>query len=479
MRSLRAQLTLSILIVVLISVALISVLANLFINRQFETYITEQESARAANIASDLGGQYDPLTQEWNLDYIHATGMYALFDGFILKVYDNDEELIWDAESHDMALCQEMVQDITTRMAKNNARGKFTAHEFDLSQHGEKVGSVAIHYYGPYFYNESDFGFLKALNIILIIIGIVSSLLALCVGWVLARRIARPISKTAEIAHQISQGNYDIRFEGRTKTQELNELVSAINNLASALNEQEDLRKRLTTDVAHELRTPLMAISSHLEMMLEGIWEAGPERLQSCLDEITRLGKLVADLEQLAKVEADLLTLNKEPVDLMDVAHSVADKLQLQASEKNISVTVAGETATVNADRDRIHQVVTNLLSNAIKYTQRNGEIQRKTQEETQEETQEAIQGEIQIKIQAHPESGELVIEDNGIGIPESEQSLIFERFYRTDKSRTRKTGGAGIGLAIVKSIVSAHGGTIAVESRDPRGSKFTVTLPK
>jgi signal transduction histidine kinase len=452
-------LTLSILVIVLISVALISVLANLFINRQFEAYITEQESARAANIASDLGGQYDPLTQEWNLDYIHATGMYALYDGFILKVYDDDGESVWDAESHDMALCQEIVQDITTRMAENNARGEFTAHEFDLTQHGQKVGSAAIHYYGPYFYNESDFGFLKALNIILIIIGVVSSILALCVGWIFARRISRPITKTAEIAHQISQGNYDIRFEGRTKTRELNELVSAINDLASALNEQENIRKRLTTDVAHELRTPLMAISSHLEMMLEGIWDASPERLQSCLDEIARLGKLVADLEQLAKVEADLLTLNKESVDLSDVAHSVADKLQLQASGKNLSVTVAGGALAVHADKDRIHQVVTNLLSNAIKYTPDGGEIR--------------------IDVKEDPRGGALVVEDNGIGILESEQSLIFERFYRTDKSRTRKTGGAGIGLAIVKSIVSAHGGTIAVESRDPHGSRFTVTLPK
>jgi signal transduction histidine kinase len=133
--------------------------------------------------------------------------------------------------------------------------------------------------------------------------------------------------------------------------------------------------------------------------------------------------------------------------------------LQLQANAKNLSITVAGETSIVHADKDRVNQVSTNLLSNAIKYTQENGEIR--------------------IAAKVHPGSGELIVEDNGIGIPESEQTLIFERFYRTDKSRTRKTGGAGIGLAIVKSIVSAHEGTIAVESRDPHGSRFTVTFPK
>jgi signal transduction histidine kinase len=458
-RSLRAQLSLSVLVIVLFTVVVVSILANIFVNRQFETYITEQETARTENIAADLGAQYDESAGGWDTQYLHAVGMYSLYDGYILKIYDNLGGMVWDAENHDMTLCSRIMVDITARMGKSNPDGGFSAHQYDLTKNGRTVGSVSIHYYGPYFYTEDDFYFLSTLNAVLLSIGVVASVLALCFGWLFARRISRPIAKTADIAHQIAQGNYGIRFEGRPKTRELNELAAAVNQLAGALGEQELLRKRLTTDVAHELRTPLTAISSHLEMMAEGLWEATPERLQSCLDEITRLGKLVSDLEQLEKVEDGNLKLDKAPVDLLELARFAGDHMKGQIESKGISFSAEGEPAIVNADKDRITQVFTNLLSNAIKYTRENGNIR--------------------IVVEDTPAGGRARVEDDGIGIPDHEQHLIFERFYRTDQSRNRKTGGAGIGLTIVKSIISAHGGTIQVENGDPCGSRFVFLLPK
>ncbi|MDR3363789.1 MAG: HAMP domain-containing protein [Clostridiales Family XIII bacterium] len=458
-RSLRAQLSLSILVVVLFTVALISILANIFVNRQFEAYITEQETARSENIAADLGVQYDEQARGWDAQYLHAVGMYALYDGYILKIYNELGEMAWDAENHDMALCSQIMVDISARMEKSNPYGGFSAHQYELAKNGRPAGSVSIHYYGPYFYTEDDFYFLSTLNVVLLAIGVIASVLALCFGWLLARRIARPIAKTAGIAQQIAQGNYEIRFEGHTKTKELNELVASVNQLAGALGEQERLRERLTTDVAHELRTPLTAISSHLEMMAEGLWEASPQRLQSCLDEIARLGKLVSDLEQLAKAEGDNLKLDKGRIDLLELARFAGDLMKGPLDSKGISFSAEGGPSVVNADKDRIMQVFANLLSNAIKYTQENGNIR--------------------IVVEDTPAGGSVTIEDDGIGIPGREQHLIFERFYRTDQSRNRKTGGAGIGLAIVKSILLAHSGAIRVENGSPRGSRFIFTLPK
>ena len=279
------------------------------------------------------------------------------------------------------------------------------------------------------------------------------------IGSLLAARIARPIRKTVYIAKRISEGNYSIRFEGKTKLKELDELAVAINCLTEGLAEQENLRKRLTVDVAHELRTPLTTLASHLEAMIEGVWEPSVDRLQSCYEEISRLSGLVSDLERLAKTESDNLVLNKSDVDLMVIAHSCYDRYEIEAKKKNISLVIAGSSTIVHADKDRLSQVMENLLSNAIKYTPEYGHIR--------------------IEVREAEESSIIMIEDDGIGIPEQELSLVFERFYRTDKSRNRKTGGAGIGLAIVKSIVTAHGGTVQAESSAEQGSRFTVTLPK
>jgi signal transduction histidine kinase len=233
----------------------------------------------------------------------------------------------------------------------------------------------------------------------------------------------------------------------------------AVNHLAGALSEQENLRKRMTTDIAHELRTPLTAVCSHLEAMTEGLWKVTPERLQGCYDEITRLGILVEDLERLAKIESENLKLNKARIDLLEVVRTVAENMTAITDKKNQSLSVSGSCCFVNADKDRMNQVVHNLLSNAAKYTSDGGSIQ--------------------LGVINAPDGGIVKVKDNGIGIPESELPLIFERFYRTDKSRNRNLGGAGIGLTIVKSIVDAHKGKVFVESQVEQGSCFSVWIPR
>lgn len=461
MRSLRTQLSVAIMSIVLFTVSVISLSSNLLINQEFEKYMAEQQKAKADSFVLNFNSQYNRLTQEWNIEYIHGAGMYAMFDGYIIKVYGKNGEIIWDAENHDMALCSQIMTDISARMEKRrpDITGGFTTYDYELSVSGQKIGSMQISYYGPYFLSESDFNFLDTINIVLIIIGILSILMSLIIGGVFARRITRPIAKTAYIAKQISEGNYATRFDGKTKSKELDELTDTINRLADGLLEQENLRKRLTVDVAHELRTPLTTLSSHLEAMIEGVWEPSVPRLKSCHEEIGRLSGLVADLERLAKTESDNLVLVKTKVDLLEIVRLGGDNFEAEIKKKNLSLTIEGVSTWVQVDADRINQVVTNLLSNAVKYTHENGHIR--------------------IVVKDACDYGIFIIEDDGIGIPEHELPLVFERFYRTDKSRNRKTGGVGIGLAIVKSIVAAHGGSVAAESRAEGGSRFIVTLSK
>jgi signal transduction histidine kinase len=210
------------------------------------------------------------------------------------------------------------------------------------------------------------------------------------------------------------------------------------------IEKQEDIRRRLTADVAHELRTPLAALSTNLEAIAEGALEPTPERIQKCYDEIQRLNKLVSDMEKLATAESDVLKLNKQPIDMLGLA-------------RDVFTEVTGVPVMINADRERLLQVLTNLKSNAEKYSD----------------------GIVSVTVQDIGKFAKVTVTDRGQGIAPEDLPHIFERFYRADKSRNRSTGGAGIGLAIVKTIVEAHGGKVKAESEPGKGSTFTVLMPK
>lgn len=459
--SLRTIIAARFALIVLAVVFLISIASNILMNKQFEKYIEEKQRTQAEELAQNLSYQYSNAAGGWNLDYIHGLGMYALNEGYFIKLYDAEENVLWDAEHHDMTLCRQMMDTITLRMQESRPGldGDFVTHRFELTQRQETIGFLDVSYYSPYYLSENDFQFITALDQILVVVGLLSLLGAVLMGLFLAGNITGPIVKTAEIAKQISEGDYSIRFEGGVRTKELFGLAQAVNQMAEALEEQEALRKRLTSDVAHELRTPIANVSSYLEAILEGVWEPTPERLRSCYDELDRISRLVSDLERLRQAENENLKLQKTEVDLLELAGNVVRNFETQTAEKNLHCTLEGVHAVVVADRSRIQQVMTNLVSNAVKYSNENGNIH--------------------IRIEDGGDMAVIAVEDEGIGIAEEEQNLIFERFYRTDKSRNRRTGGAGIGLTIVKTIVRAHGGGIKVKSEEGHGSSFVVSLPK
>lgn len=447
--------------IVLITVAVISITANGLISRQFEQYVARQRKTSSEQLAQSLAYQYHAEDGTWNVDYIHGLGMYALKDGYLIRLSDAEGRVVWDAENHDMTLCHQIMQDIRTQMAEKRPGldGNFETHRYEVKQSKAVIGYLDVSYYSPYYLNESDFRFLDSLNRILLVVGICAAVAAAAAGAVLAKSLSVPLLKVTEITRKISEGDYGARLEtGKRQTQELTELSGAVNHMAESLERQETLRRRLTSDVAHELRTPVANVSLNLEMMLDEAWEPTKDRLQSCYEELGRISGIISDLEKLRQIEDENMNLELESVDLLELAQAVEMAFEPDLEKKNLTCEVSGDAARVLGDQRRLHQVIFNLVSNAVKYSNEGGRIQ--------------------IRVKQEKNRAVLIVEDQGIGMAEADLPLIFERFYRTDLSRSRKTGGAGIGLAIVKAIVEAHHGTVTVTSKAGCGSRFTVTLP-
>lgn len=444
-----------------VTVILITLSANILINKQFAEYVAEKQKNFSDEMPLSIEPQYNSETKEWNIDYIHGFGMYALNNGYIIKLYDNNKEIIWDASNHDMTLCHKTMQNISSRMKESRPSldGEFSTHNYELWQNGELVGYLDVSYYGPYYFNDNDFHFLKVLNAIIAVVGVIAVIGAVFAGIIFAKKISVPVVSVTNITKEISNGNYNKKIDTNEDTTEIAQLVQAVNHMSYMLNEQENIRKRLTSDVAHELRTPVANVSANIEAMVEGALEPDNARLESCYNELMRITDIISDLEKLRQIENEKLVLERTSVDVKELCESVIQAFKAQLESKQISCTVNADHVSRMADKNRLYQVMANLISNAIKYTQNGGCIN--------------------VDVVDNKDFVAISVKDNGIGINESDLPFIFERFYRTDKSRNRTTGGAGIGLAIVKAIVLAHGGEVSVESKESVGSTFKVVLPQ
>ncbi|MDO5519013.1 MAG: HAMP domain-containing sensor histidine kinase [bacterium] len=460
-QSIRGRLSFAIMAVVLFIILLFGVVCNLSIRKEFKLYVKRQQEKKTEGIIESIKHSYKAQYDEWDINELHAIGMSVLYEGFIITVYDRAGDMVWDAESHDMSLCNQIRNDISTRMKSEQAgnEGTFETSQYRMQTRAGNIGSVSVSFYGPYFYSQNDFSFLNALTKIVFIIGGIAVVLTIGIAYFLANNISRPILKAVDVANQIANGRYNVVKSKDTKVIELDQLSSSIHKMADSIMEQELLRKQLTSDVAHELRTPLTAVSTHLEAMLVGIWEPSTKHLESCYEEVNRIIYIVKDLEQLEKLERERYELKYASFSMNALVRKLLENFAIQIKEKGLVITLDMEEIIIVADEERISQVMMNLISNAVKYTHEGDKIT--------------------IHMEESNEEVEVTVSDTGIGIDKEELPYVFERFYRADKSRNRKTGGAGIGLAIVKTIVEAHRGSIMVESEKGKGTSFIVRLPK
>lgn len=305
-----------------------------------------------------------------------------------------------------------------------------------------------------------------SVNEALSLAAIAALIAAVIASFLISRQVVNPLQRMMKLSHRIADGEYKERLtisRGVRSNQldELDQLALSFNQMADKLEKTETMRRLLIGDVTHELRTPLTAIKGYMEGLIDGVLPGDPEIYQQVDAEIDRLQRLVNDLQQLSRVEAGELQLKLVSVSPASLIETIRGNLGRQFEDKGIQLEIKVELKLphVLVDRDRILQVLTNLVGNALQYTPEGGRV----------------------SIQAVRETSEIVISisDTGIGISPNHLPLIFNRFYRTDKSRTRASGGSGIGLTIAQALVKAHHGRIWAESGgEGKGSTFCFTLP-
>lgn len=447
-------------IVIIIIVTLLTVvISKFYFDKKFGDYIMIKNQNTVQNILMELSEQYSD--NEWNYKNIEKITYNSLDKGIIVALYDKEDKEIMNIEKNSKDKCNRIMNFIKSSMEGKygSTTSQFETVYYPLIKSGEKIGEVRVKFYGPIFYMQNELVFLDIVNKIILGIGVLLILASTIMGFIISRSITRPINKLMTKAKYISKGEYDKKIEINTDILEINDLINSINNLSQSIKEQENIRKRLTGDISHELKTPLTNIQSHLEAMIDGIWEPTEERLLSVKEEAERLSSLVSDMQKLNKYDESSIKLKKDNVNISDIICFVIFQFSNLAKSKNIKIEYEKKNINLYCDKDKITQALVNILSNAIRYSNEGSTI---FIEEKLKDNKVIIS-----------------IEDQGIGISEEDLKYVFERFYRADKSRTRATGGTGIGLTIVKSIVSSHGGEVKLESKLGEGSKFTIILPK
>lgn len=447
-------------IVIIIIVTLLTVvISKFYFDKKFGDYIMIKNQNTVQNILMELSEQYSD--NKWDYKGMEKISYNALDKGIIVALYDKEDKEIMNIEKNSKDKCNRIMNFIKSSMEGKygSTTSQFEPVYYPLIKSGEKIGEVRVKFYGPIFYMQNELVFLDIVNKIILGIGVLLILASTVIGFIISRSITRPINKLMTKAKYISKGEYDKKIEINTDILEINDLINSINNLSQSIKEQENIRKRLTGDISHELKTPLTNIQSHLEAMIDGIWEPTEERLLSVKEEAERLSSLVSDMQKLNKYDESSIKLKKDNVNICDIICFVIFQFSNLAKSKNIKIEYEKKNINLYCDKDKITQALVNILSNAIRYSNEGSTI---FIEEKLKDNKVIIS-----------------IEDQGIGISEEDLKYVFERFYRADKSRTRATGGTGIGLTIVKSIVSSHGGEVKLESKLGEGSKFTIILPK
>ena len=459
--SLRIKLTVAFISLALALILVFSFVANSLLKKQFTTYIVNRLAQQTTDVVTLVNAGYQDWGRQWDEDGMHGIGSHALLDGLILRFEDLDGRVLWDAKDHDDGMCSTILEQMAVNMQDHTPgfEGGYQEIVKPITDREITVGYLAIGYYGPYYFNSQDLAFLGSLNNYILWLALFSSLASLFLGQWLGRRISKPITEVIETTEEIASGNFSSRARCEVNTREIVDLTDAVNKMGRSLEEQEKIRQRLTSDVAHELRTPIATLQSHLEAMIDGVWPADTPRLTSCHEETERLTRLIGDLEKLMQFENQMQSIQFKPVDLDVLIRHHLRNFENDFRLKSIQLIYQGKPEVTDCDSDKLSQVFVNLLSNALKYTREGGSVK--------------------VRLTGDSDQVSISIEDTGIGISESDLPHIFNRFYRADQSRDRQTGGSGIGLTITRAIIRAHHGVLLVKSKLGVGTTFTVTLPR
>jgi len=466
-------------LVILVGVSIVMFATLRTTTGQFELYISQQGQSWAQSLVPSLADYYTRTSSWKNVQSIlsnpssnvtggmtlapHGTpgtaqGQSAGVGGMMGGMISGD---MLTMMGHRLVLADAsgtVVADTSNQLIGLRLPDNDLAHGTPVVVNGRQVGTLLI---ATLDMPTSPINqFRRSVSVSVLISGGIAGVIALLMGSLLFFQVTRPMRRLSQAAQNIAAGDLTQRVP--TFDDEVGQMALSFNTMAESLQRMEQQRQNMVADIAHELRTPLSVIQGNVEAMLDGVLPANPEELESIHQETILLNRLIGDLRTLSLAEAGQLSLDKQPLDLGDVIARVADNYRLRAEEHNVALNVelAPNLPQVSADAGRIEQALANLVENALRYGS------------------SGAGGRVTLGVRAVQGCVEAWVSDTGPGIAPDDLPHVFERFWRSEKSRNRQTGGSGIGLALVKRLVEAHGGHVTVESTPRQGTIFRVVLP-
>lgn len=455
MHSVRRRLSLILIVCTIAAVILTALFVNIAMTSTFNKYLNDVQDKRNERIVEYLSQIYQ-REGKWNKSSGGELMHEAYMSNYCLTLLDENNNVVWGMDPNEIknGMDEHM-------MMTGEGKGVYSSKTFNINVDNKVVGYAVIGQYYPVILSEQDINFKNSINKSIAFSALITILIVGVIGLTISKQFSSPIKRVSDISMELSKGNYESRSNIKSKIIEINNLINSVNLLGEKLKNQDLLRKRLVSDISHEVRTPLNILQNNLEAMIDGILPITDERLTSLNDEVIRFGKLLDNLNSLKKFDTEDLSLNIEKIFLKNLLQDICNDFKETSKEKNIDISLsskAEENYMILGDEDRLKQVFINLISNAIKFSNNGGKVW--------------------IRLKESRDKVMVEIKDNGIGIIKEDLPYVFERLYRGDKSR-HETEGNGIGLTIVKRILSLHAADIEVQSEMNEGTTFTLYFNK
>ncbi len=440
---LTTKLILAFLLISLFSAGIIVVFSRIATNREFDKFVNDKYEA---DLVTELARYYQD-NQTWvgveklySRDHFDSQNTRPLF----FSIADTNGNIIITGKDYHAG------ETVSADELKAGTR---------IQVDGETVGILLLN--TPPSKNPLEDEFIRRLSQSIYISAIGTILIAFILGAILSRSISRPIRELTKATHEMAGGKFGQQVPVRSRD-EIGELASSFNKMNDELAQSFNLRKQMTADIAHELRTPLSLIIGHAEAVHDGVLPPSKENFEIIREEAERLEQLVNDLRILSLADAGELSVDFQPVEINKFLGDIQSHYRVQFNQKRIGLNLEPASVILEANLDpiRFSQVLTNILDNALRYTPEEGRVD--------------------ISIKQISDKAEITIQDSGEGVSPEDAAHLFDRFYRADASRTRDSdaGGSGLGLAIAKSIVEMHKGKIWAESKKGNGLKVIIQLP-
>ncbi|WP_206811898.1 sensor histidine kinase [Paradesulfitobacterium ferrireducens] len=440
--------------VVLFSLLLSVFSVNLVFNQEFSKYLSQTVESFLSELPARLSTLYQ-TKGGWDRTALNQMSK-TLPLGTEVTLLDSQNQTVAVLTNPDT----DMMSNPGFMMSMGHSLGSWKSKTIEISTPQGIVGSARIVYpAAPRILNPQDQAFQSAILRSLMLAGALALILGIILNYLITRRLVRPLKHLTKAADRIGQGRFEERVPVSGKD-EVGSLAQAFNSMADRLTHQEKLRKQFTADIAHELRTPLTSIRSYIEAFQDGVLPPDEHNLTILNEEIERLVGLATDLKDLNISEMGGLQLHLSPINLGKLLEKVAYNLSPLIKEKELTLAWGLPSAPVQLEGDErlLTRLFYNILHNAYKYSPE--------------------QSEIRITLERETDGVNVQIRDHGSGIDPEDLPYIFERFYRADKSRSRASGGSGIGLALVKQITNLHQGSVTASSTPGSETVFTVKLP-